>query len=1206
MRTLVPIVLLVISVSVLKAQQQSVAIGIETTNSKAVLLLHSAGKNQGLIVPIVSNLTLVNAGATEKGMIVFNESDSKLYYYNDNINNGKQGWVEVAPSGPGSGTEADGIVGNEITSVIADRGLEVSGSGTITQPLTVGLIPGTANGQVLKWNDVTKKWELSAISSGATYTAFQGLVINSTSQIGVNNGAGLIIDGAGKLAVDAGTAANKIVQLDGTGKLPVSVLPATVDLSNTNEIQDLSITSAGNGTAAPGETFTINNSSAPGTGVTLTEGLNISITRSANTLTINGVPGGTGTVTNVSGTSPISVATPTTTPLISITQANTTTNGFLSSVDWNTFNTKIGPTTSAAGDVTGTFSTLQLGNTAPTGNRIITAINAGSGSVNGIRINPSFGAQNISTTGNVNIRNVNYVWPNGNGTGTLANDGAGNLSWVAAGSTSLDNLSDVAIAAPAGGQILVNNGSGNFVNTAVSGDIALTNTGSAAIQNSGTTGNNIVNAINNAGTTQTIGTGRLNAAVVLDTESPTSGDLTGAYSNLTITNNAVTSAKIADGTIAAADLATNIAIATTGTISSGAIATPDIDINGVAYTWPGAPLPAGTNFLSTTNTGTLSWGPVPSAFSTNNVLPKGDGTTLMSSNISDNGTLVTVNSGTTINGATSIINTAANAANTGVTISTSNGTGTNTAINASATGGSTESVGIISNASGIAGFATGVRATGTGAPVNVGVEAITTGPAGSDNAAVWAKSTTVGAARNYGVIGNANDGTVINYGVQGNASGSGTSNNYGVYARATGLNEVYGIYANGTGGPNPWAGYFEGNTAITQGLAVGNSNSFGNSGEVLTSQGTGAAPVWTPLPTGFSSTNVIPKGNGTGMTGSSMSDDGSTVSVSTNSSIAPSIQIFNNGGGVGLSGRGVMSIGAAGSGSETLYGLALGLTGTGTGQYNGIFSFVTGTASSWNRGIVAGAQNSSQNIGVDSYADANTGTNFTYRANLSGTQALPKYGLYINASGAGTKYGIYSVGENTNYFSGTVGIGQISPATQLHVVHTNGLLTNGITLENASTGPPAVAWKFYVASAGDLWTAIGNSQRGSFNFTSGAYASVSDRRQKKDFEPMVSMLPKVLQLEPLFYHFNSQGSADQKHMGFIAQDVKSLFPSLVNYSSENDLYTLDYSGFGVLAIKAIQEQQKEIEILKQEVSEIDALKKEIEALRAAVQELKKN
>ena len=47
-----------------------------------------------------------------------------------------------------------------------------------------------------------------------------------------------------------------------------------------------------------------------------------------------------GTVTSVTGTSPILVATGTTTPEISMVKANGTTNGYLSSADWTTFNNK--------------------------------------------------------------------------------------------------------------------------------------------------------------------------------------------------------------------------------------------------------------------------------------------------------------------------------------------------------------------------------------------------------------------------------------------------------------------------------------------------------------------------------------------------------------------------------------------------------------------------------------------------------------------------------------------------------------------------------------------------------------------------------------------------------------------------------------------------------------------------------------------------
>ncbi len=59
-----------------------------------------------------------------------------------------------------------------------------------------------------------------------------------------------------------------------------------------------------------------------------------------------------GTVTSVTATGPLSVATGTTTPAISITQANSTTNGYLSSTDWNAFAGKLA-TVSATAPITG-------------------------------------------------------------------------------------------------------------------------------------------------------------------------------------------------------------------------------------------------------------------------------------------------------------------------------------------------------------------------------------------------------------------------------------------------------------------------------------------------------------------------------------------------------------------------------------------------------------------------------------------------------------------------------------------------------------------------------------------------------------------------------------------------------------------------------------------------------------------------------------
>lgn len=65
----------------------------------------------------------------------------------------------------------------------------------------------------------------------------------------------------------------------------------------------------------------------------------------------------TGTVTSVTGTAPISVATGTTTPAISISQATTSTNGYLSSTDWNTFNNKQ-PSGTYVNSVSGTLGRI--------------------------------------------------------------------------------------------------------------------------------------------------------------------------------------------------------------------------------------------------------------------------------------------------------------------------------------------------------------------------------------------------------------------------------------------------------------------------------------------------------------------------------------------------------------------------------------------------------------------------------------------------------------------------------------------------------------------------------------------------------------------------------------------------------------------------------------------------------------------------------
>lgn len=66
---------------------------------------------------------------------------------------------------------------------------------------------------------------------------------------------------------------------------------------------------------------------------------------------------GSETVTGVTGTAPV-VVTGTTAPVVSMTQSNGTNNGYLSSTDWSTFNSKLGPSLSSAKILVGNASNI--------------------------------------------------------------------------------------------------------------------------------------------------------------------------------------------------------------------------------------------------------------------------------------------------------------------------------------------------------------------------------------------------------------------------------------------------------------------------------------------------------------------------------------------------------------------------------------------------------------------------------------------------------------------------------------------------------------------------------------------------------------------------------------------------------------------------------------------------------------------------------
>ncbi|HRV56058.1 MAG TPA: tail fiber domain-containing protein, partial [Mangrovimonas sp.] len=193
-----------------------------------------------------------------------------------------------------------------------------------------------------------------------------------------------------------------------------------------------------------------------------------------------------------------------------------------------------------------------------------------------------------------------------------------------------------------------------------------------------------------------------------------------------------------------------------------------------------------------------------------------------------------------------------------------------------------------------------------------------------------------------------------------------------------------------------------------------------------------------------------------------------------------------------------------------------------------------------------------------------------------------------NGSTSNTRSNALTVLEN-GYTA--IGTHNVAPTTDFQVYHDNDGTVNGLKLQNK--GGNDNWWRFYTLNSnGQLYLyskAGGNSNAvGSFDDVSGAYTALSDRRVKDNFKELYFDWENFMKLTPLTYYYKAD-TTKQSHIGFVAQDVQPIYPELVNYNQEDDLYQLNYSGFGVVAIKAIQELKKEINVLTEENKKLKSL-----------------
>lgn len=125
-----------------------------------------------------------------------------------------------------------------------------------------------------------------------------------------------------------------------------------------------------------------------------------------------------------------------------------------------------------------------------------------------------------------------------------------------------------------------------------------------------------------------------------------------------------------------------------------------------------------------------------------------------------------------------------------------------------------------------------------------------------------------------------------------------------------------------------------------------------------------------------------------------------------------------------------------------------------------------------------------------------------------------------------------------------------------------------------------------------------------------AWQNISDRRIKKDIQNIESPLEKIKQLNGVTYFYDNSIFPELRldettlQMGFIAQEIESVFPHLVreanipglpekednSMSRKQTMYqlkTFSYSNIVPLLLEGIKEQQKEIESLEQRIKALE-------------------
>ncbi|HEY8933850.1 MAG TPA: tail fiber domain-containing protein [Cyclobacteriaceae bacterium] len=687
---------------------------------------------------------------------------------------------------------------------------------------------------------------------------------------------------------------------------------------------------------------------------------------------------------------------------------------------------------------------------------------------------------------------------------------------------------------------------------------------------------------------------------IVDADVNATAAIAGSKINPTFTQNISTTGT---GTMTgglAAGSSSQFAVSSTGNITK---------INNITTSFPSVQGAANTVLLNN-GSGTLSWSTAPSPFSTSNIVPRGNGSALVASAIQDDGT----NTGVGV----------APAAGNKLTVTTS-------------TAGQLQGI-YATNSQVGAGSSTAVRGDASGSTnTNFGIYGTATGGG-------------LGATGLYGSATN----SASSQGVYGTVSGTGITNAYGVKGSATSTSATnYGVYGDASGGTTNWAGYFKGNAAIEGGLALGSTTDFGTSGQVLTSTGSGTAPIWatagsSPLISNSGTNNIFGgvsagASNTTGINNTFYGFQAGMANTTgtENTFIGRAAGLSNVGGSydvyVGKDAGNSMTSGNL----NTFVGYQAGHNADGISASTFLGRLAGGSTTTGSLNTFLGEQAGANNLtgSSNTFVGRNTGSTNT----TGGTITLLGSGANVGADGLSnaTAIGANATVTTSNSLvlgssSIKVGIGTSSPITALHVAPNS--TTYAIRIDQGTSGDGFLSYVNTTSSTrtifsaqsnvsgltvlGNGWTGIGRTPttnnlevEGTASKTAaGGFIANSDRRIKTDIQEIDNSFDLMKRLHPVKFKYTDEWKKkhpslkDQYYYNFIAQEFQQVFPEAAQSSEEyldgdkKSILQIDTYHAQITTIKAVQELILKVEELEKENSKLKTEKGQLEAKMTAIED----